>query len=48
MNEANDTTFINYLRICFEYCGFPGMARTEGDDSYRTFVEKVKPLLKPI
>jgi len=29
MNEPNGTTFINYLRICFENCGFPGITRPD-------------------
>jgi hypothetical protein len=48
MNEPNDTTFINYLRICFEYCGFPGIARPDMNNDYQTFFDKVKPKLKLI
>jgi hypothetical protein len=48
MNEPNDTTFINYLRICFEYCGFPGITRPDTKNDYQAFFDKVKPQLKPI
>lgn len=48
MNEPNNTTFINYLRICFEYCGFPGITRPEIHNNYQAFFDKVKPQLKPI
>lgn len=45
MNEPHDTTFIDYLRICFDYCGFPGNPEQE---SYQDFVKTVKPKLKQI
>ncbi|CAM4023298.1 Knr4/Smi1-like domain-containing protein [Flavobacterium branchiophilum] len=48
MNEPNDTTFINYLRICFEYCGFPSITRPDMNNDYQTFFDKVKPKLKRI
>lgn len=48
MNEPNDTTFINYLRICFENCGFPGITRPDMNNNYQAFFDKVKPQLKPI
>ncbi|TND07828.1 MAG: hypothetical protein FD123_2818 [Bacteroidetes bacterium] len=48
LNEPNNTTFINYLRICFEYCGFPGIARPEMKNDYQAFFDKVKSRLKPI
>jgi hypothetical protein len=48
MNEPNDTTFINYLRICFEYCGFPSVTRPDMKNDYQAFFAKVKPQLKPI
>jgi len=48
MNEPNDTTFINYLRICFENCGFPGIMRHEVNNNYQAFFDKVKPQLKQI
>ncbi len=48
VNERNNTTFINYLRICFEYCGFPGITRPDTNNDYQAFFDKVKPKLKPI
>lgn len=48
MNEPNETTFINYLRICFENCGFPGITRPDMNNNYQAFFDKVKPQLKPI
>jgi hypothetical protein len=45
LNEPNNTTFINYLRICFQYCGFPG---NPDNDSFRDFVTRVRPKLKKI
>ncbi|MBO0593951.1 hypothetical protein I2486_21335 [Cellulophaga sp. E16_2] len=47
MNEPNDTTFISYLRICFDNCGFPGI-RTDSNNEYQGFFNKVKPQLKKI
>jgi hypothetical protein len=46
LNEPHQTTFINYLRICFEHCGFPGIANSEND--YKEFFEQVKPKMKKI
>jgi hypothetical protein len=48
MNEANDTTFINYLRICMENCGFPNITRDDVNNDYQSFFDKVKPQLKAI
>ena len=48
MNEPNNTTFINYLRISFEYCGFPGLARSSYDNDYQGFFDRVKPKLQRI
>ena len=48
MNEPNETTFINYLRICFQYCGFPGLTMGDIKSDYETFFDKVKPQLRPI
>ncbi len=48
MNEANQTTFVDYLRICFENCGFPGMSKETDDKNYQMFVDKIKPQLKMI
>jgi hypothetical protein len=43
--ERHETTFIDYLRICFEHCGFPGEPDIE---SYKEFVSRVKPQLLQI
>ena len=48
INEPNETTFINYLRICFDNCGFPGIARSDTNNKYQKFFDKVKPQLKKI
>lgn len=48
MNEANETSFINYLRICFEYCGFPGITSPDLNNDYHEFFAIVKPRLKLI
>jgi hypothetical protein len=47
LNEPNNTTFINYLRICFESCGFPGMSNIS-NQSFQKFFDIVKPQLKKI
>lgn len=48
LNEPNNTTFIDYLRISFEYGGFPGMARQAMPESFQDFLTNVKPKLKTI
>jgi hypothetical protein len=48
LNEPHHTTFINYLRICFENCGFPGVSNPVYKNDYHHFFAKVKPLLKTI
>ncbi len=45
MNEPNETSFINYLRICFDNCGFPGITRMDTNNDYKAFFDKVKPQL---
>ena len=47
LNEPNDTTFINYLRICFESCGFPGMSYAD-NKIFQEFFDRVKPQLQKI
>lgn len=47
INEPNNTTFIDYLRICFEYCGFPGLAHYS-DNNSRSFLAKIRPQLQEI
>lgn len=46
--EEHNTTFINYLRICFENCGFSRITNPENNNQYQTFFEIVKPQLKQI
>lgn len=46
LNEPHEEMFINYLRICFDNCGFPLIA--ESDNDYQPFFDKVKPQLKQI
>ena len=48
LNEPNETTFINYLRICTENCGFSGDSAFRQSNSYKEFYLKVKPQLKAI
>ena len=48
LNEPNNTTFIDYLRICFENCGFPGITRPDMQNKYQDFFDRVKPQLKSI
>jgi hypothetical protein len=48
LNEPNETTFINYLRICMENCGFSRITEPEYKNNYKAFFEKVKPQLKKI
>lgn len=46
--EEHNTTFINYLRICFDNCGFSRITNSENKNNYQSFFEKVKPRLKRI
>ncbi len=46
--EEHETTFVNYLRICFENCGFSRITNPENKNIYEVFFETVKPKLKPI
>ncbi|MEN2402015.1 hypothetical protein GKZ90_0019655 [Flavobacterium sp. MC2016-06] len=48
LNEENNTTFINYLRICFENCGFSRITNKEYNNNYQSFFDNVKPQLKKI
>jgi hypothetical protein len=48
LNEEHNTTFINYLRICFDNCGFSRITNPENNNDYQTFFDKVKPQLRPI
>jgi hypothetical protein len=48
MNEPNNTTFINYLRICFERSGFPGIKMAESMKGFKEFSDEVKSKMKKI
>ena len=48
LNEPHNTTFIDYLRTCFENCGFPRITEPKYKNDYQSFFDKVKPQLKPI
>jgi hypothetical protein len=48
LHEEHNTTFINYLRLCFDNCGFPRMTNAENGNDYGEFFDKVQPLLKKI
>ncbi len=48
LHEEHNTTFINYLRISFENCGFSRITNPDYANDYLTFFEKVKPQLKMI
>jgi hypothetical protein len=46
--EEHDTTFVNYLRICFDNCGFSRMNNPDNINDYQKFFDKVRPQLKKI
>jgi hypothetical protein len=48
IDGITDANFIEYLRTCFEYAGFPGFAREEAPESFIKFRRKVTPQLRPI
>ncbi|GHN02125.1 hypothetical protein WSM22_36140 [Cytophagales bacterium WSM2-2] len=48
LEESHNTTFINYLRICFRNCGFPRITLPEYKNEYQAFFATVKPRLKEI
>ena len=48
LNEPNNTTFIDYLRICMENCGFSRIAKPESNNDYQSFFDLVKPQLRSI
>lgn len=47
VHEEHNTTFIDYLRITFENCGF-SRAQYINDPEFRKLAKKVGPMLKPI
>jgi len=46
--EGNETTFINYLRIAMDNCGFSRARAVSHLPSYIEYLGKVKPKIKPI
>ncbi|PIF31936.1 hypothetical protein CLU81_2446 [Flavobacterium sp. 9] len=48
LNEEHNTSFINYLRICFDNCGFSKITDPKYNNDYKSFFDKVKPQLKRI
>jgi hypothetical protein len=46
--EEHDTTFINYLRICFDNCGFSRITNADNNNDFQAFFDNVKPRLKKI
>ncbi len=48
LNEKHNTTFVDYLRICFENCGFSNIAKTDVENDYRSFFSRVKPQMLKI
>jgi len=46
--EEHETTFINYLRIALENCGFSRAYAVNELPDFMNYCRKVKPLLKPI
>jgi len=48
LDEEHETTFINYLRITIENCGFSRADAVNNLPDFKIFCKKVRPLLKPI
>jgi hypothetical protein len=48
LNEEHETTFINYLRIIFDNCGFGRTNDIESRIDFKMFCDKVRPQLKKI
>ena len=48
LNEEHETTFVNYLRIVMENCGFARAYAVKDEPGFLDYCKKVKPLLKPI
>ncbi|GAA3958499.1 hypothetical protein [Mucilaginibacter dorajii] len=48
LNEPNQTTFINYLRIAMDNCGFPGIKQSATQPGFHEYFDKVGPQLKKI
>jgi hypothetical protein len=48
LNEEHQTSFINYLRIVFENCGFGRTDDIEHTATFKSFCDKVEPKLRKI
>jgi len=48
LNEEHETTFVNYLRITLDGCGFSKAFAAKDRPDFINYCKKVKPLLKPI
>lgn len=48
LNEKHKTTFIDYLRICFENCGFSNIEKNDIKNDYQSFFSRVKPQMLEI
>jgi hypothetical protein len=48
LNEEHETSFINYLRIAMDGCGFSRAGAVSHMESFVLYSEKIRPLLKPI
>lgn len=48
LNEQHNTTFIDYLRICFENCGFSNISKTDVKNDYQSYFSRVKPQMLEI
>jgi len=48
LHEGHPTTFIDYLRIVMEGCGFSRMEAVHDLPDFLGYCEQVRPLLKPI
>jgi hypothetical protein len=48
LNEEHETSFINYLRIVFDNCGFGRTDDIESTATFKSFCDKVGPKLRRI
>jgi len=48
LNEAHQTSFINYLRLAFDNCGFGRTEEIKNRNDFKEFCDKVRPQLRKI
>jgi hypothetical protein len=48
LNEKHHTSFINYLRIVFENCGFGRTDDIDRETTFKSFCDKTRPKLKSV